>query len=65
MFVCLPVGFPKNDYAPRTGRKGRVIRDDPRKYPGRDDLGPLKVCLHALAHMRTLEQDGPAMHSDC
>mmetsp|Transcript_9321 Transcript_9321/g.19904 ORF Transcript_9321/g.19904 Transcript_9321/m.19904 type:complete len:243 (-) Transcript_9321:851-1579(-) len=35
------IGFPKNDYAPRAGRKGRVIRDDPKKYPGKDDIGPL------------------------
>ena len=36
-------GFPKNDYAPRQGRKGRVIIDDPRKYPAKDnaDFGPL------------------------
>ncbi|KAJ9509203.1 hypothetical protein QJQ45_001486 [Haematococcus lacustris] len=32
------IGFPKNDYAPRAGRKGRVIVDDARKYPTRDAL---------------------------
>lgn len=34
------LGFPKNDHAPREGRKGRVIKDDPKKYPNREDLGP-------------------------
>ena len=37
MFPLL--GFVKGDYAPREGRKGRVIVDDPSKYPGRDELG--------------------------
>lgn len=32
------IGFPKNDYSPREGRKGRVIKDDPAKYPDRDEL---------------------------
>jgi hypothetical protein len=33
------IGFAKGDYAPRAGRTGRVIKDDPRKYPAKDDLG--------------------------
>eukprot|EP00877_Chromochloris_zofingiensis_P014840 jgi/Chrzof1/960/Cz01g34360.t1 len=33
------IGFQKGDYAPRTGRKGRVIRDDPSKYPAKEDVG--------------------------
>lgn len=33
------IGFPKNDYAPRAGRKGRFITDDPSKYPAKEDLG--------------------------
>lgn len=33
------IGFAKGDYAPRAGRKGRVIKDDPRKYPGKEDVG--------------------------
>lgn len=33
------LGFEKYDTAPRAGRKGKVIKDDPRKYPGKDDLG--------------------------
>jgi hypothetical protein len=35
------IGFPKGDFAPREGRKGRVIKDDPTKYPAKEDLGPL------------------------
>lgn len=31
------IGFEKGDYAPREGRVGRVVIDDPRKYPGRDN----------------------------
>lgn len=31
------IGFEKGDYAPREGRVGRVIVDDPTKYPGRDN----------------------------
>lgn len=35
------IGFKKEDgFGDRTGRKGRVIKDDPRKYPGREDMGP-------------------------
>ncbi|GIL72635.1 hypothetical protein Vretimale_4380 [Volvox reticuliferus] len=34
------IGFEKEDgYGSREGRKGRVIRDDPRKYPSRDQWG--------------------------
>lgn len=33
------IGFPKGDYDRPAGRKGRVIKDDPKKYPGREDLG--------------------------
>lgn len=33
------IGFAKGDYAPRAGRKGRFIKDDPRKYPAKEDLG--------------------------
>jgi hypothetical protein len=33
------LGFPKGDYAPRAGRQGRVIVDDPKKYPGKEDVG--------------------------
>ena len=33
------LGFEKTDTAPRAGRKGRVVKDDPRKYPGREDMG--------------------------
>jgi hypothetical protein len=25
----------------KSGAKGRVIADDPKKYPAKDDLGPL------------------------
>jgi len=32
------IGFEKYDFD-RAGRKGRVIRDDPRKYPARENLG--------------------------
>ncbi|KAG1672514.1 hypothetical protein FOA52_002823 [Chlamydomonas sp. UWO 241] len=32
------IGFKKGDYAPREGRKGRVIKDDPRKYPTKNAL---------------------------
>lgn len=38
--TTMHAGFPKNDYAPRAGRKGRVIVDDPAKYPAKDNLGP-------------------------
>ena len=31
------IGFEKGDYAPREGRVGRVVIDDPTKYPGRDN----------------------------
>jgi hypothetical protein len=33
------IGFPKGDYAPRTGRKGRFIKDDPKKYPAKENVG--------------------------
>ncbi|KAF8067268.1 hypothetical protein HT031_002315 [Scenedesmus sp. PABB004] len=33
------IGFEKGDFAPRAGRKGRVIVDDPTKYPGKEDVG--------------------------
>jgi hypothetical protein len=33
------LGFEKTDTAPRAGRVGRVVKDDPRKYPGREDVG--------------------------
>eukprot|EP00884_Botryococcus_braunii_P003362 jgi/Botrbrau1/13026/Bobra.0389s0018.3 len=29
------IGFEKGDYAPRIGRKGRFVKDDPSKYPDR------------------------------
>ena len=32
-------GFPKGDYDRTPGRKGRVIRDDPSKYPSKEDMG--------------------------
>ncbi len=32
------IGFEKGDYAPRIGRKGRVLKDDPSKYPDRTVL---------------------------
>lgn len=35
------LGFSKDDTAPREGRKGRVIKDDPSRYPAKEDLGPL------------------------
>lgn len=35
------IGFTKGDYERPPGRKGRVIKDDPAKYPGREDMGPL------------------------
>eukprot|EP00879_Flechtneria_rotunda_P010724 GHRR01011206.1.p1 GENE.GHRR01011206.1~~GHRR01011206.1.p1 ORF type:complete len:246 (+),score=79.20 GHRR01011206.1:2-739(+) len=36
------IGFAKGDYGPREGRKGRVIRDNPAKYPGKDNMGLLQ-----------------------
>ncbi|EFJ47103.1 hypothetical protein VOLCADRAFT_120979 [Volvox carteri f. nagariensis] len=34
------IGFEKEDgYGSREGRTGRIIRDDPRKYPSRDEWG--------------------------
>ncbi|GFR41404.1 hypothetical protein Agub_g2084 [Astrephomene gubernaculifera] len=34
------IGFQKEDgFGSREGRKGRVIKDDPRKYPSRDEWG--------------------------
>lgn len=35
------IGFPKGDYDRSEGRTGRVIKDDPAKYPKKEDLGPL------------------------
>eukprot|EP00798_Chlamydomonas_sp_ICE-L_P013886 gene13886-19812_t len=32
------IGFPKNDYDRSEGRKGRVIKGDPAKYPSRDGM---------------------------
>lgn len=32
------IGFDKSDTSPRAGRKGRVVSDDPSKYPDRDPL---------------------------
>jgi hypothetical protein len=42
------IGFPKGDYARPEGRKGRVIKDDPTKYPAKDDLGPFLGATGAL-----------------
>jgi hypothetical protein len=39
-FSC--AGFPKGDYAPRQGRVGRFIKDDPSKYPDKEDIGFFK-----------------------
>ena len=33
------LGFDKYDTQPRAGRKGKVIKDDPRKYPAKEDMG--------------------------
>ncbi len=34
------IGFVKEEgFGSREGRKGRVIKDDPRKYPSRDAFG--------------------------
>jgi hypothetical protein len=33
------IGFEKGDYARPEGRKGRVIKDNPDKYPDKDNLG--------------------------
>lgn len=30
------IGFDKSDSTPRKGRKGRVVTDDPSRYPDRD-----------------------------
>ena len=30
------IGFDKADSTPRKGRKGRVLKDDPKRYPDRD-----------------------------
>lgn len=54
------IGFEKNDTAPRTGRKGRVIKDDPTKYPGKEDLGPLLGATGML--QRLSPQSLPAVH---
>lgn len=53
------IGFQKGDYAPRTGRKGRVIRDDPSKYPAKEDVGFLpgatgRLLLLAGLHLACL-----------
>lgn len=49
MHLCTSAGFPKGDYDRTPGRKGRVIRDDPKKYPGREDMGPLKSVVGGWA----------------
>lgn len=41
VYWSYPAGFVKGDYAPREGRKGRIVVDDPSKYPSREDFGPL------------------------
>eukprot|EP00882_Tetradesmus_deserticola_P022125 GHRQ01024011.1.p2 GENE.GHRQ01024011.1~~GHRQ01024011.1.p2 ORF type:complete len:148 (+),score=50.09 GHRQ01024011.1:387-830(+) len=46
--AAIYIGFAKGDYASREGRKGRVIRDDPTKYPAKEDLGPLLGATGAL-----------------
>lgn len=33
------LGFPKGDYDRSAGRTGRVIRDDPKKYPAKENVG--------------------------
>lgn len=33
------IGFEKGDYARPAGRKGRMIKDDPTKYPDKEDIG--------------------------
>jgi len=43
------LGFPKGDYDRSTGRKGRVIQDDPSKYPDRVDLGPFRGAVGGWA----------------
>ena len=30
------IGFDKGDSTPRKGRKGRLVNDDPKRYPERD-----------------------------
>ena len=30
------IGFDKGDSIPRKGRKGRLVSDDPKRYPDRD-----------------------------
>ncbi len=32
------LGFAKDDYKPKAGRKGRVVEDDPTKYPDKDEF---------------------------
>ncbi len=32
----------------KSGAKGRVVVDDPTKYPGKDDIGPLGECWWRL-----------------
>ena len=32
------IGFDKADSTPRKGRKGRLVTDDPKRYPDRDAL---------------------------
>jgi hypothetical protein len=34
------LGFEKYDFDRSNGRKGRVIKDDSKKYPAKDNLGP-------------------------
>lgn len=46
------IGFAKGDIAPRAGRKGRVIVDNPTKYPGKDDVGPLPGATGTLGGYR-------------
>jgi len=44
------LGHAKDDYAGRReGAPGRFIQDDPAKYPGREDLGPLISAIGGFA----------------
>jgi hypothetical protein len=43
MTLQVYIGFPKGDYAPRTGRKGRMIVDDPKRQEGSELLAD-KMC---------------------
>ncbi len=40
----------------KPGEPGRYIQDDPKKYPGKENMGPLSECLPSTLYNGALVQ---------